>query len=251
MKDHDPQMDAADRELGSARPVHASARLRTSASLLGFTAPPALLRLRLLEGPHYWSLFLQPEASSRISAIVEWLEPWSPLRFEFGSRKVLRADFDPLPAGWLQRFRSVELQMLVLYPNGTAIATVIGSHASLANFGRALSATAPLDLHEVRDTPRDAPLLTRAQDQAIRAAIAAGYYRIPRPLNLHQLAATLGISPASLSERLRRAEGRIIMRYANEGAATPWDARTIFDEHTPESRDGDDESARIAFEVPT
>lgn len=229
--------------------MRASARLRTSASLLGFTPPPVLLRIKLLEGPHYWSLFVQPQAGSGVAPIVEWLEPWSPLRLEFGSRRVLRADFDPLPAQW-RRFNSVELQLLVLYPDGSAIASVVGTHGALATFGRLLATTTSLDIQQVRDTPRDVPLLTTAQDDALRAAIDAGYYRIPRPLNLHQLAAKLGISAASLSERLRRAEGRIIMRYANSGAATPWDARTIFDSHSPESRDDDEERERGAFEVP-
>lgn len=228
------RMTGPERSPGPERPIRVSARLRTSASLLGFTPPPVLLRLKLLEGPHYWSLFLQPQENARISILIEWIEPWSPLRVEFGSRKVLRADFDPLPAAWRQRFRSLELQMLTLSPDGTAAAHVIGSHAALAAFGRTLS-TDLETISQVGDTPRDVPLLTRAQDEALRAAIQAGYYRIPRPLNLHQLAAKLGISPASLSERLRRAEGRVILRYANEGATTPWDARTIFEAHAPEA----------------
>ena len=244
------RMNDSERSPGQARAVRASARLRTSASLLGFSSPPSLLRLKLLEGPHYWSLFIQPQADARIASVVEWLEPWSPLRIEFGSRHVLRADFDPLPAAWLDRFRAVELQMLILYPNGAAIASVVGTHAALATFGRALTTKAD-DIREVRDTPRDTPLLTRAQDEALRAAVEAGYYRIPRPINLQQLAAKLGISSASLSERLRRAEGRIIMRYAVDGATTPWDARTIFDVHTPEGRDEEDELALRVFQEST
>lgn len=231
--------------------MSASARLRTSASFLGFSPPPVALRLKLLEGPHYWSLFLQPEGSAGVSAIVEWLEPWSPLRVEFGSRRVLRADFDPLPAAWLQRFRSLELLMLILYPDGAAIANVAGTHAAIAKFGRALPSKTDVELLRLRDTPRDTPLLTRGQDEALRAAVDAGYYRIPRPLNLQQLAARLGISPASLSERLRRAEGRVITRYAKDGATTPWDSRTIFEAHPSDWREGEDERTLRAFVGPT
>lgn len=228
-------------EMPSARPTRASARVRTGASLLGFAAPPVVLRLKLLEGPYHWSLYVQPQTSVRTAVLVEWLEPWSPLRIEFGSRKVLRADFDPLPHAWAERFRSLDLQMLVLYPNGAAIVSVAGTHTALATFGRALSGKAPIDLNRVGDSPRDLPLLTRAQDEALRAAVDAGYYSIPRPLNLQQLAARLRISAASLSERLRRAEGRVILRYAKEGATTPWDARTIFDSHPLDDPAGDDE----------
>lgn len=209
-------------------------RLRATASQLGFVPPPVTLRLKLLQGPLHWSLFLQPEGESRIANIVEWLERWSPLRIEFGSRKVLRADFDPLPAEWLARYRSIELEMLHLFPNGVAIANVVGPRAALATFGRTISSAAAIDVDQVGTAPSDRPLLTDAQDQALRAAIAAGYYRVPRPLTLKQLAAQMGTSPASLSERLRRAEGRVLMRYAQEGATTPWDARTIFDAHATE-----------------
>lgn len=231
MRDHPRTMEDVEPRRATARASRAVTRLRASASQLGFSAPPVPLRLKLLQGPLHWSLFLQPQEDARVSALVEWLEPWSPLRIEFGSRKVVRADFDPLPAAWLARFGSLELEMLFLYPNGTALATVSGSHKALSTLGRTLSADTAITVSGVRNAPRDTPLLTTAQDEALRAAVACGYYRIPRPINLHQLAAQMGISPAALSERLRRAEGRIIVRYAQEGATTPWDARTIFDAH--------------------
>lgn len=232
-------MNEVERSASKAQPVLASAKVRTTAASLGFTDPPVVLRLKLLEGPYHWSLFVQPQPGDRIGDIVDWLERWSPLRIEFGSRRVLRADFDPLPAAWRRTFRSLSLQMLVLYPNGAAIATVTGKHAALATFGRMQASESSMKVQEVRDTPRDVPLLTPAQDEALRAAVRAGYYRIPRPLNLNQLAAKLGIAPASLSERLRRAEGRIIMRYTNEGATTPWDARTIFEAQAPLEPEGE------------
>ena len=80
-----------------------------------------------------------------------------------------------------------------------------------------------------------ARLLTDPQDQALRAAVHNGYYRIPRPLNLQQLAKHLHISSASLSERLRRAEGRVLTRYVHQGGVTPWDQHTIFDETSPDA----------------
>jgi len=216
-----------------AATTRAYTRLRATAAQLGFLPPPVTLRLKLLQSSRCWSLFLQPAGESRIGPLVEWLEPWSPLRIEFGSRKVLRADFDPLPAEWLARFRSLEVEMLVLYADGSALATVAGPHAALATFARTVSSPT-VRVTKVADSPRDVPLLTQAQDAALRAAIAAGYYKIPRPLTLQKLAAQMGIAPASLSERLRRAEGRVLTRYAQEGATTPWDARTIFDAHPVE-----------------
>ena len=60
-------------------------------------------------------------------------------------------------------------------------------------------------------------LLTPLQEDALRSAVDTGYYRIPRPLNLHQLAAKSDVTAASFSERLRRAEGRVITQYVAMG----------------------------------
>lgn len=241
-----PPERSQERSAAPSAATNVVARIRTSAEQLGFARPPMALRLKLLTGSRHSSLFIRPEAEGRLAAIVEWLEPWSPMRIEFGSRSILRADFDPLPAAWAERFHAVEVQSLLLYPDGGAVATLVGAHAALAAVGRRLVAQGDHDLQvrRVADAPRDTPLLTHAQDEALRAAVDAGYYKIPRPLTLHQLAARLGISPASLSERLRRAEGRIIMRYTQDGATTPWDSKTIFSDQTAEARA--EESALLA-----
>lgn len=213
--------------------VRASGRFQATAAQLGFSPPPVALRLKLLAGSPHWTLFIQPLGSAPLGALITWLEPWSPLRVEFGSRRVLRADFDPLPAAWGARYRSLDLEMLRLLPSGEGIATVSGPRAAIASLGRILSepGSAPLDVHHLGDVPSDVRLLTKAQDEALRTAVDAGYYKIPRPINLHQLADRLGISCASLSERLRRAEGRVIMRYVTEGGRSPWDERTLYDAH--------------------
>lgn len=212
-------------------------RLKATAAQLGFTPPPVALRLKLLEGPSFWSLFVQPVADGHLGEIVAWLDAWAPLRIEFGSRRVLRADFDPLPPAWLARYRSLEVNMMLLRPDGAAMATLAGPQTALAAFARTIGSSPGFVVKEVGESPRDLPLLTDAQDAALRAAVAAGYYRIPRLLNLRQLGAAMGTSPASLSERLRRAEGRVLTRYVQAGAATPWDARTIFEAHGPDPRE--------------
>lgn len=42
---------------------------------------------------------------------------------------------------------------------------------------------------------------------------ARGYYQIPRARSLKSVAHDIGLSPASLSELLRRAEARIVAEY--------------------------------------
>lgn len=229
-------IEDADRPSHRGGAAPAQVTIRTTARALAFTAPPVSIRLKFVIFTRFWSIFVQPlERLERpgMASVLEWIDTWRPLRIEFGSRRVLRADFDPLPAAWLQHFHAVDVEELILYADDTAIATVRGPHAALAAFARTLTADTHADVREVREAPRDVPLLTAAQDAALRGAVEAGYYQIPRPLNLHQLAEKLGVSSASLSERLRRAEARVILRYVREGNVTPWDLHTIFNAHHP------------------
>lgn len=220
---------------GQAQP-RASGRFTTTASALGFTPPPATLRVKLVPSASHWSLFVQPASTTPLGPLIEWLEPWAPLRVEFGSRRVLRADFDPLPAAWGAHFRALDLDMLTLSPDGEAIATVSGERSSFTAFARELAAGGDhVEVSRIADEPARNRLLTAAQDAALRAAVSAGYYRIPRPLTLHELAQHLDISSSSLSERLRRAEGRVITLFVTEGMRSPWDARTLYD--TNQARD--------------
>ncbi|HVM44630.1 MAG TPA: helix-turn-helix domain-containing protein, partial [Candidatus Thermoplasmatota archaeon] len=195
----------------------------------GFAVPPVPLRLKLLSAKTNWTLFLQSTPGLHPARIVEWLPTTGLLRIEFGSRSVMRADYRPLPEKWATTFQGVDLQVARLDPSGEASATVTGSRQRLAAFARRLyGPTAPLELVQLHAVDPPATFLTLPQDDALRAAVAAGYYRIPRALNLHELAQRLHISSASLSERLRRAEGRIITRYVEVGSTSPWDERTLF-----------------------
>lgn len=57
-------------------------------------------------------------------------------------------------------------------------------------------------------------LLTKKQDQAFRLAFETGYYEMPRKSNLVDLSKELGIKRVAMQERMRRAELRIMTRYA-------------------------------------
>lgn len=202
----------------------------------GFAIPPASLRLKLLKAPVNWTVFIQTATEVPVAKLVEWLPTAGLLRLEFGSRRVVRADFQPLPEVWARTFHGVGLDFARIEPTGDASATVTGTRHALAAFaGRLYGPTAPLELVELHAAERHTTFLTLPQDDALRAAVEAGYYRIPRALNLNELAKKLGITSASLSERLRRAEGRIITRYVDAGSASPWDQETIFDLHAANS----------------
>ena len=60
--------------------------------------------------------------------------------------------------------------------------------------------------------------LTDHQQEALRTAYELGYFDIPRRASLQEVAAELDISASSVSERLRRAQTRLI----EETVATTW-----------------------------
>jgi hypothetical protein len=205
-------------------------RFHAQAEDFGFSAPPAGLRLKLLRAGDHWTLFVQVAEESAVQDVLGWLHASGPQRLEFGSRNIVRADYAPLPPRWDSAFAGVQMEMMRLAQNGEATVDVVGTRTAVAAFGRRLYGDkVPLELVTLRTPTEVVKLLTTPQDEALRAAVAYGYYKIPRLLNLHDLAEKLQISPASLSERLRRAEGRIIVRYVDAGAKSPWDEKTLFD----------------------
>lgn len=207
-----------------------STRFVARASELGLSAPPVDVRLKIVRGTKGWSLFVQPIPPAKADGIAEWVRSFAPLRIEFGSRDVLRADFDRLPEAWRQGIGQSVLDVLTLDTKGQALVSITGPRGDLAKFTRAIRGPiAPIEIRHLAPAIEVLPLLTAPQDEALRYAVEAGYYLIPRPLNLRQLAKRLQISSASLSERLRRAEGRVLTRYVLEGGRTPWDAITLYD----------------------
>lgn len=206
---------ASDPEL----PPRVSARIVATATELGFTRPPVALRIKLVQNANDWSLFVHTNPPSAAPGVVEWIAQYAPKRVEFGARHVLRADFERPPEAWAQMFRDVELEMLDLEADGQAVATISGQRGALAAFVRRAGGPARPDIRHVGKTVPKESFLTQAQDDALRSAVKSGYYLVPRKLNLKQLAKQLGISSASLSERLRRAEGRILTQYVNDDHA--------------------------------
>lgn len=73
-------------------------------------------------------------------------------------------------------------------------------------------------LYEATDD-RSEGLLTDEQLAALATAYEMGYFSVPREATQADVAAELGISPASLSERLKRGQQRLIERHlADQGS---------------------------------
>ncbi len=66
--------------------------------------------------------------------------------------------------------------------------------------------------------PYDKPemILTEKQNEAFKLAFYRGYYEIPHKVKLEEIATELGIKRVAMQERLRRAENRILKKFALE-----------------------------------
>lgn len=60
------------------------------------------------------------------------------------------------------------------------------------------------------------PGLTRKQLEAVRLAVASGYYDMPRKSEVKKLAKKLKIKRVAMQERMRRAERKIMMLFVEE-----------------------------------
>lgn len=194
------------------------ARFELQSHVLGFPPPPVALRARLAKSREGWSLYVVPLAPTAPGAVLDWLSSAGPKRVEMGPNGVLRLDFAALPSAWAEAFHGVEIDMLRLATDGRADVSILGTRQAIQRFAARLAENhANVALSRVQPVAEPRKLLTDPQEEALRTAVRAGYYRIPRPLNLHELADQLGITAASLSERLRRAEARVITKYVEAG----------------------------------
>ncbi len=103
--------------------------------------------------------------------------------------------------------------------NGEATWTVTAASSRFSEFGRLLDeigADYELEyVHEIGHTRTD-DIVTDRQQEVLLAALERGYYATPRETTLTDVASDLGISKATCSELLHRAEGSVIRWFATE-----------------------------------
>lgn len=215
------------------------ARFTVPIAALGFAPPPAALRLRLLRAKNgSCSLYVSPVVPMAPGDIFDWLLGLGVRRLELGRQGIVRADLAAAPPRLDALLPEGAASLVLLQPDADAIVSIVGSRAAAQEFAKRLrDAGLLLEMSRIERAPRASHLMTAPQDAALRLAVAEGYYRIPRTANLHDLANQMGISAASLSERLRRAEERVIMGYVEEGQVPASTTRSADD---PGDLDEDD-----------
>jgi hypothetical protein len=99
--------------------------------------------------------------------------------------------------------------------DGEARWTVTSSHDRLSELGDQLEAFGiSYTLHALEHDHAPEDLLTDDQRALIDTAIEEGYYDVPRTCTLTELAETVGIAKSTCSEKLHRAESKIVRAFA-------------------------------------
>lgn len=113
----------------------------------------------------------------------------------------------------------VPLEMPFDIQDGTTTWELTTSTARLSAFGDALDeAGIDYDIEYVADAGSDEAdrLLTPRQQEVLLAAVDRGYYATPRETTLTEVADDMGVSKATCSDVLHRAEGSIVGWFVDE-----------------------------------
>ncbi|WP_435319086.1 helix-turn-helix domain-containing protein [Haloarchaeobius sp. TZWSO28] len=122
----------------------------------------------------------------------------------------------PVTADLFDTFASGSLLVVppVEYGDGEVRVSVVGTDDDLQRAVAAIPETMPTTIEAVGeydrdpDTARDA--LSARQDDALAAAVAVGYYDVPRTGTIEDVAAELGISPSTAAEHVQKAESKLV-----------------------------------------
>jgi len=134
----------------------------------------------------------------------------------------------PADQRWRRAFAGRNLVVVppIVYDERTRMhLTVVGDSDDLRALVTDLPEGFDLTVESVGDYDRRrravAPDLTDRQREAVRAAVDAGYYAVPREAGLAAVAAALGCAESTVSDHLRRAERRVMRRVARGVARAP------------------------------
>ncbi|MCT9096497.1 helix-turn-helix domain-containing protein [Haloarchaeobius sp. HME9146] len=95
--------------------------------------------------------------------------------------------------------------------------TFVGTSHALAEAVAAIPSAITVTLERTgryrRSTPSLSTVLTERQREILEAAVAAGYYDVPRGTTHRELAAALDLAPGTVSEHLQRIEHNLVTAF--------------------------------------
>lgn len=190
--------------------------LQVPVPALDLPEPPDEVWLHAAGRGGTWTVFARTSRAE--DSCVAWLSRLGmgqPLEVSTLGRSC-RATFETLDPLWATLIEDLGLKKARIGDDGWATLIFEGDRALLGDLvdGSMLPAE-DLEIESVRPADElsgagDNGILTSTQLEALGAALEAGYYDIPRDVTLRDLAESLGVSASSLSERIRRAEARLV-----------------------------------------
>lgn len=188
------------------------ARIELPLDALELPPPPVEIQLRFQVRNNQLLLLLQsPDASSEV--VGSWASSLGPDRAFSHLREGKEHRwliFEPIPRRWADLVARFELRQVTATPEGRARVVLVGDRRHLQGL---IDEVRDVDLQSVKGLETEDDVLSDRQESAVRTALAEGYYKVPRDISLTQLAEKLDLSVSSISELLRRAEGRIIAEH--------------------------------------
>ncbi len=208
--------DSADRGAPSTQDGAVVVTIRLPVSALDLPCPPDQVRLLAMDSGGVWTVFAR--TAGRQDSCVTWLTRLGQGQPEDVSTlgRSCRARFQALDPLWATLVEDLGLRKATVDPGGWATLIFAGDRDVLGDLVEGgLFPVEDLEIESVRpagelDGDAQDHVLTPTQLEALHAALDAGYYDVPRGITLRELADRLGVSASSLSERIRRAEARLV-----------------------------------------
>lgn len=165
------------------------------------------LGLLEIEAADLGAVLADVEAASGVTSV-------DPLRLADPEALVQFETTEPLLLMSIQQ-SGIPLEPPVTIVDGTASLEVTAPRDRLSTLTDQLEAFGmEFDVRYVRQTVDTADLLTDGQREILARALELGYYDTPRECTLTRLAEDLGVAKSTASERLHRAEEKVVKEFA-------------------------------------
>lgn len=126
-------------------------------------------------------------------------------------------EFDADAMATFDRGGVLAMPPIEFHPDGTATLTVVGDSTALQASVDELPEELDAQVERIGEYDRRQELfdpgLTERQFEAVRAAVAVGYYDSPRTGRVETVGERLGVAPGTAAEHLRKAESRVMREF--------------------------------------
>nr|WP_244256764.1 helix-turn-helix domain-containing protein [Halomicrobium sp. IBSBa] len=157
----------------------------------------------------------EPAAAERAVATIDSIETANHVRDGDGTYVFLQQDGFEFPDVVLDLIADAAVIFrppVVFRDDGTISFEAVGETSALSAFHDALASVGDLAIERVRSFDRASrpSQLTDRQRAAIEAAVAVGYYEIPREGTIEDVAARLDCATSTAGELVRKAEAAVV-----------------------------------------